>query len=126
VIESTGVPSVNVPVTAHVTGKFLISGTVALENASTSPVNVQVEIQINGVSLPVPATAKSLLDAAPAEGISTIVIPFLIFVSVAPGVPIGTAFNVQILVSADDEPSPLVQLVAASSTIEIQEIVAAQ
>jgi len=126
VIESTGVPSTDVPVTAHVTGKLLISGVVALENTSSDPVNVQVEIQINGVSLPVPADLRSLIDGAVAEGVSTMAIPFSIVVAVAPGVPVGTAFNVQVLVSADDEPTPLVQLVAASSTIEIQEITNAQ
>lgn len=121
--DSGSPPGVDVPITVRATGRFLISGMVSVENTSASPVNVQVTIQVNGLSLPVPASARSLLDAAPAENVSTIVIPFTTLL--ATGLLPGTAFNVQVLVSADDDVTTS-SIVAESCTIEIQEITRAQ
>lgn len=111
----------NVPITPHVTGRVQVQGMVSLENTSSTPANTQLAIQINGVTTLVPANAQAFLPAAPAEGISSVVIPF----SVALVLTVGVAVNIQILMDTDNDVST-VDIVAESSTIEIQEVTFAQ
>lgn len=118
VIDSGAALGPNVPITPHVTGRILVSAMISLENVSASPVNVRVRVQIGGVSVTIPTDPSSLLDAAPAEGRSSIVIPLSAQLTVA----VGVAINIQIFVSADDEPGTLVRVVADSSTLNIQEV----
>lgn len=118
IIDSGVIVGDDVPITPLVTGQILISAAIALENISSDPVNIQAEVQVNDVTVATPADVKSLIDAAVAEGVSTLMIPVVARITL----PVGVLANIQIRVSASDEPGDLVHLVAASSTMNIQEV----
>jgi hypothetical protein len=111
-----------VPITPHVSGRLLVTGVVALENSSATPVNVEVSVQLNGVSVSVPDSLRGTLDAAPVESVSTLVIPFETYMVAQ---PIGVEQLIQVFVSANNDVTT-VNVVAESSVINIQEVTPSQ
>jgi hypothetical protein len=111
----------DVPITPHVTGRVQVSGVIAFENSSATPVNVQVEVQINDITTTIPASDRASLVAAPVESVSTVAIPFSVMLPLT----LGVESLIQIRVSANDDVATI-NVVADSSTIEIQEVTFSQ
>jgi hypothetical protein len=113
-----------VPITPVSTGVITVKGVVSLHNtdeADAVDVRVQVMIGPTGpapIVYAVPASEKVSVpfdDGEGGEGFA--VLPFFVQI---PALPIGIEQTVRILLTADAE--NLVQAVANSSTVEVQEV----
>lgn len=102
--------SVDVPITPRTTGVVRIQGIVLIGNTTGAPIDVTVNVQVNGTNLPVPTqAAAAVLDAT--TGIETL--PFLAETLL----PVGVTSLIQISVDADGA-----TLIAEDSSVEIQEV----
>jgi len=110
-VLGVGAAGTNVPITPRTTGLITISGVFVVLNNSGAPVDVQAQVAAPG-RLPIPATEKVTV---PANGYAAI--PFL-----AGGVGVvGTTSNVSIVLTAFTDDVD-VELIAGSSSLEIQEV----
>ncbi len=110
----TATPSTDVNITPRSTGILLITGVVSIQNGGGGPVSsVVIEVQIDGVPLPVPA----FIGLAPIAAGESISLPFM---AEAQGVSIGVTAHVQILVNGDGA-----DIIGEGSTLSVQEVSAA-
>jgi len=91
-----------------------VSAVIGLANTSGAPLFVSAQVQINGVSLPVPAGQTTTI---PASG--TIALPILAETTDT-DTPVGTTKNVQIIVFAESDGSLF--LSQESSAVDVQEV----
>jgi hypothetical protein len=116
------VPGTNpedVPITPRVTGLIQVSGVITVANTSGSTRQVQVQIEFNSTTLPVPQTENTAVSANVAEETNGyLAIPFL--VEFLPGTPLGTQVNVHVRLTALTTTS--LELPVLSSTIVVQEV----
>jgi hypothetical protein len=114
-VESGAPAGVNVPITPRSSGILRISGVIVI--ASTAEVDrvVSLVVQVNGASMSVPLTEANTVTAGGFEVVA--------FATETLALPIGPTYNVQIFLNASAPDELLVE--ARSSTIEVQEILAA-
>ncbi|SRR5260221_12084520 len=109
---AVGVPGANVPITPLNTGYLRITGILTIANPG-DPAVVQVQVQIGGVSLPIPF--EEVVTIANAQ---TVVIP--IFAETTPtNTPVGTTKNIEILLTSSLT-GPV--LIPESSLLDVQEV----
>jgi hypothetical protein len=123
---ASGAPAgVNVPITPLSTGRVRISGVLSLKNITNDPQtagNVSLGISVDGGAtlLPFPANERNAVGA-PGGGAdsSAEAVPFLIETTAAQ-TPVGILANVNISVTANA--TSVIQLIAESSSLDIQEL----
>jgi hypothetical protein len=114
------IPTVqDVPITPRVSGVVIVRASIGVRNTSASPATVIVEVQVNGVTYPVPAHEEFTVPVANGgeETSGFVQIPVLTELT---GLALGTQVNVQIKVTALT--SSVLDLTDTNSTIELEEV----
>lgn len=114
-IESDAALGVDVPITPSVTGQILFKGVVVVKNSSLSPVNVTLQVEVDGSTLFAPVTEVTVA----ANGLAAI--PFE--ARTGSPLPLGVIANIQVLVAASVNDA--ITLNVDGSTIEIEEVLLA-
>lgn len=107
-----GVAGVSVQITPRVTGIIRVMGVLTIEGGGEGAIDVQVQVQVNGVTQAIPEFEFNTVGNTETEAV-----PFMVEIS---GLPIGTTKNIQILLTASNSPGAV--LSEQSSTIEVQEV----
>lgn len=109
----------DVPITPRVSGVVLVRASIGVQNTTASPRTVIVEVQVNGVTYPVPLHEEFTVPVANGgeETNGFVQIPVLTEIT---GLTLGTQVNIQIKVTALTGAS--LDLTDTNSTIELQEV----
>ena len=106
-----GPDGVDVQITPQTTGLVRVSAVIAVGNSDVAQRNVQVQVQIGNVTVPLPVSDQVTVAANGLEAI-----PFLIELSL----PVGVPSQIQILVTAEVDGQ--ISLSQESSSMELQEV----
>jgi hypothetical protein len=114
-----GAPDEDVPITPLSTGVIRVLGTITVQNTTANPMDVQLQVLLDDVAQPLPATEHVTIQPTNVgesiEGFEAI--PFMVEIS---GLVIGVERLVQIRLIALT--SPGVEIAAGASTLEVQEV----
>jgi hypothetical protein len=112
----------DVPITPHVSGIVRVLGSIGVSNSDNNPHILHVDVQINGVTYPVPNAEEVTVPASVAgeEADGFIQIPIMVEV---PGLTLGTQIRVQILLTALT--NSVLAVTVNNSTLELQEVLPA-
>jgi hypothetical protein len=121
VVAVPGVDVHDVPITPVSTGRVRVIGVVAVSNSANAPVNVLVQVEVNGVrsALPLKVEATVINHAADSIGIGgASAIP--IEIEIPTVLTLGVTANIRVVVTAQS--SPALTLIQDSSTLDVQEV----
>lgn len=107
----------DVPITPRITGRIRISGVVTVLNGSVNSDNVTLQLQVNDVTVALPAPETSTGQSG--EG-GFVAIPYLVVLT---GLPIGVQANIQMLVTAQTDGE--ISVTSGDSTMDVEEILSA-
>lgn len=111
-IASTGAGGVNIPITPKSTGIIRVTGMFEVTCAGEGEVDVEINIQIGGVTFPIPE--DPIITVRPGGGV---MIPFVIVLS---GFTVGATTNIQMLLTAEVDSA--LTLEGQSSVVDVQEV----
>ncbi len=118
-LPDVGTPGINVQITPKSTGIILITGVITVKNSSENVVNISLKVKVNGVFIAAPFGEETTIDNND-DGFG--ILPVLAEVK---GLTIGTPIDVEFwCLSSASDPADC-SYVMASSSIEIQEVLAA-
>lgn len=105
----------NVPITPRATGVVRVIGVISLKSAAVGAENVQVVVQVNGVSLEIPELEQTTITAGGRE-----TLPVLTEIT---GLPLNTVANVRIVLIATA--GGVISAVDESCSLELHEVIPA-
>lgn len=117
-VDVAGFTFNDVPITPHVSGRVRVRASIGVQNTSNNPVTVIVEVQVDGVTYPVPAHEEFTVPASSGpEDDGFVQIPVLTTLT---GLALGTSVNVQInMIALTDA---VLELTTNNSTLELEEV----
>ena len=117
-VDSPGTNVQDVPITPRSTGVVRVIGVVTVKNSDTNQHNVQVQIQVNGITFSIPLSEEVTVAPTGGEERSAgTAIPILVELT---GLPIGFTFPIQVLVTSFVD--NVLTINAMSSTLEVMEV----
>ena len=112
-IESSGLAGTDVPITPRSTRILLVTGVITVKNTDVAPMDVQIEVLLDGATVTPPDFENVTVDPVGFEAI-----PVLTILPLASAV--GVTRNISFRLTAETDNNVLI--IAESSSLSIQEV----